>query len=409
MGTILFMKGHLSIIRRVGQDDKNDNTMTKKYKTDGTTKFFITIIGLVVIGIVLKELSNIFIPLVIAVFLYFVFTPFNDWMQNKKVPMPFIILLDLIITFGLFYGVGRVVVDSFFQFSESLPFYGDKLSEMVKGTSVSWGLTDPFFTEFSIDKLLASLNIKDIAGGLFSSTISLLGNVLFVLFFFVFVLSGNKTIFEAIKHRYVYKRVSPQLEKLRKDFSHSNNEVEEQKLLDELEHKRILREQQLETTFKKITEQIQRYILAKVGVNLTAGIITTVVLSIIGVDFPIVWGLFVFLFNFIPTIGSAAALVFPVLFALVQFDSAGTMILVLVLMAAIQTLAFNVAEPMIMGKRLNLNPILILLSVLVWGYIWGIVGMLLSVPLTAIIKIIISNSNSPNMEFFEQLMSQGKE
>ena len=169
------------------------------------------------------------------------------------------------------------------------------------------------------------------------------------------------------------------------------------------------REQQLETTFKKITEQIQRYIIAKVGVNLIAGIITTIVLSIIGVDFPIVWGLFVFLFNFIPTIGSAIALVFPVLFSLVQFDSVGTMILVLALMAGIQTLAFNVAEPMILGKRLNLNPLLILLSVLVWGYIWGIVGMLLSVPLTAIIKIIISNSTSPNMKFFEHLMSQEKD
>ncbi|MEO8233484.1 MAG: AI-2E family transporter [Ignavibacteriota bacterium] len=382
--------------------------MTKKNQTDGTTNFFITIIGLVVIGIVLKELSNIFIPLVIAVFLYFVFTPFNDWLSDKKVPMLFITLLDILITFGLFYGVGRIVVDSFFQFSESLPFYGEKLSEMIKGTSVSWGLTDPFFTEFSIDNVLASLNIKDIAGGLFSSTISLLGNVLFVLFFFVFVLSGNKTIFEAIKHRYVYKRVSPQLGKIKKQLSHSDNAVQEQKLLDELEHERKLREQQLETTFKKITEQIQRYIIAKVGVNLTAGIITTIVLSFIGVDFPIVWGLFVFLFNFIPTIGSAAALVFPVLFALVQFDSVGTMILVLALMAGIQTLAFNVAEPMIMGKRLNLNPILILLSVLVWGYIWGIVGMLLSVPLTAIIKIIISNSNSANMEFFGQLMSQEK-
>ena len=106
---------------------------------------------------------------------------------------------------------------------------------------------------------------------------------------------------------------------------------DEQKLLDEFQHERQLREQQLETTFKKITEQIQRYIIAKVGVNLSAGIITTIVLSIIGVDYPIVWGLFVFLFNFIPTIGSAAALVFPVLFTLVQFDSVGTMILVLAL------------------------------------------------------------------------------
>jgi predicted PurR-regulated permease PerM len=382
--------------------------MAKKNQLDSTTKFFIAIIGLVVIGIVLKELSDIFIPLVIAIFLFFVFTPLNNWLISKKVPMLFITLLDIVITIGLLYGVGRIVVDSFLQFSASLPLYGDKLSNMVRATSVSWGLTDPFFTEFSIDNLLASLNIKNIAGGLFSSTISLLGNVLFVLFFFVFVLSGNKTIYEAIKHRFVYKKVSPQLRKLKRNLRNSNEIVDEQKLLQQLENEKVLREQQLETTFKKITEQIQRYILAKFAINLIAGIITTIVLAIIGVDFPIVWGLFVFLFNFIPTIGSAAALVFPVLFTLVQFDSFGTVILVLALMAGIQTLAFNVAEPMILGKRLNLNPLLILLSVLVWGYIWGIVGMLLSVPLTAIIKIIISNSNSPNMEFFEHLMTQEK-
>ena len=232
---------------------------------------------------------------------------------------------------------------------------------------------------------------------------------LFVLFFFLFVLSGNETIYNAIKRRYVFKKVSPEIKEIKENIENSTATADDQKLLDKFHNDRRERDQQLETTFKKITEQIQRYIIAKVGVNLIAGIITTIVLSIIGVDFPIVWGLFVFLFNFIPTIGSAIALVFPVLFSLVQFDSVGTMILVLALMAGIQTLAFNVAEPMILGKRLNLNPLLILLSVLVWGYIWGIVGMLLSVPLTAIIKIIISNSTSPNMQFFGRLMSQEKE
>lgn len=383
--------------------------MSQKIQADGTIKFFITIIGLVVIAIVLKELSQIFIPLVIAIFLFFVFSPLNAWLSNKKIPMLVITLLDLAITFGLLYGVGRIVVDSFLQFGEGLPVYGEKLSNMVQSTSMAWGISDPFFTEFSFDQLLGKLNIQNLAGGIFSSTISLLGNILFVLFFFLFVLSGNETIYKAIKRRYVFKKVSPELKEIKENLQNSNATLDDQKLLDKFNSDRREREQQLETTFKKITEQIQRYIIAKVGVNLIAGIITTIVLSIIGVDFPIVWGLFVFLFNFIPTIGSAAALVFPVLFALVQFDSVGTMILVLALMAGIQTLAFNVAEPMILGKRLNLNPLLILLSVLLWGYIWGIVGMLLSVPLTAIIKIIISNSNSPNMEFFEHLMSQEKE
>ncbi len=383
--------------------------MTQKIQADGTIKFFITIIGLVVIAIVLKELSQIFIPLVIAIFLFFVFSPLNTWLTNRKVPMLFITLLDLAITFGLLYGVGRIVVDSFMQFGEGLPVYDEKLSNMVRTTATSWGLTDPFFTQFSSDRLLATLNLQNLAGGIFSSTVSLLGNVLFVLFFFLFVLSGNETIYAAIKQRYVFKKLSPELKEIKNNIQHSTTSENDQKLLDMYDNERHEREQQLESTFKKITEQIQRYIIVKVGVNLIAGIITTIVLSVIGVDFPLVWGLFVFLFNFIPTIGSAAALVFPVLFSLVQFDSAGTMILVLALMAGIQTLAFNVAEPMILGKRLNLNPILILLSVLLWGYIWGIVGMLLSVPFTAIIKIIISNSTSPNMQFFEHLMSQEKE
>ncbi|MDP2364342.1 MAG: AI-2E family transporter [Ignavibacteria bacterium] len=383
--------------------------MSQKTQTDGTAKFFITIIGLVVIAIVLRELSHIFIPLIIAIFLYFVFSPLNTWLSSKKIPMLIITLLDLAIIFGLLYGVGRVVVDSFLQFSEGLPVYGEKLSDMVRVASISWGVTDPFFTQFSFDQLLAKLNIQNLAGGIFTSTVSLLGNILFVLFFFLFVLSGNETIYKAIKHRYVFKKVSPELKEIKKNLQNSETSIDDQTLLDKFQQERQTRAQQLETTFKKITEQIQRYIIAKVGINLLAGIITTIVLSFIGVDYPIVWGLFVFLFNFIPTIGSAVALVFPVLFTLIQFDSVGTMILVLALMAGIQTLAFNVAEPMILGKRLNLNPLLILLSVLVWGYIWGIVGMLLSVPLTAIIKIIISNSSSPNMKFFEHLMSQEKE
>jgi AI-2 transport protein TqsA len=383
--------------------------MAKKIQTDGTTKFFITIIGLVVIALVLKELSHIFIPFVIAVLLYFVFSPLNSWLSSKKIPMFAITLLDIIITLVMLFVIGKVVVDSFSQFAAGLPIYGQKLSEMIRSIAISWGVTDKFFTEFSFNQLLAKLDMQNLAGGIFSSTFSLLGSILFVLFFFVFVLSGNKTIYNAIKLRYVFKKVSPELKRIKRDLKKNDDTVDEQKLLDKLQHERELKEQQLADTFKRITEQIQRYIITKIGINLTAGIVTAIVLSIIGVDYPIVWGLFVFLFNFIPTIGSAAALVFPVLFSLVQFDSVGVMILVLAIMGGIQTLAFNVAEPMILGKRLNLNPLLILISVLVWGYIWGIVGMLLSVPLTAIIKIIISNSTSPNMEFFEHLMSQEKE
>ena len=381
--------------------------MAQKIYSDNTTKFFITVIGLVIIAIVLKELSHIFIPLVLAIFLYFVFAPLNNFLINKKVPGFIITILNLVITAAVLYGAGRIVVDSLLQFADGLPAYGDKLNSIVRDFAHQLNISDPFFSKFDFEQSLQRLDYKSLAGGIFSTTINLVGSVLFVLFFFVFVVAGEKTVYEAIKNYYVLRNIKPHIKRIKKSLQSS--QVENKRDLDlELLHEKLQREKQLADTFNTITDQIQRYIIAKFGINLIAGVVTSITLSFAGLDFPIVWGLFVFLFNFIPTIGSALALVLPVLFALVQFDSTGSAILIALIMAVIQTLAFNLAEPMIIGRRLNLNPLLILLSVLVWGYIWGIIGMLISVPITAIIKIILSNSKSRYLRFLSNLMSQSK-
>ncbi len=242
-----------------------------------------------------------------------------------------------------------------------------------------------------------------VAGNIFTSTFSLLGSVFFVLFFFVFVVTGHNNIYEAIKKRYVHRKSEHDLEKLKTNsYVSESNETETEKFGRETSE----REDRLAGTFKNITEQIQRYIIAKIGVNLGAGVSVFIVCIIFKIDFPIVWALFIFLFNFIPSIGSAIALLLPVVFVLIQTGSAGFTVLVAVIIAAIQTLFFNFLEPQIIGRRLNLNPLLILLSVLLWGYIWGIIGMLLSVPLTASIKIIMSNSESKDMQFLSDLMSK---
>jgi len=381
--------------------------MAHKIYSDNTTKFFITVIGLIVIAIVLKELSHIFIPLVLAIFLYFVFAPLNNFLINKKVPGFIITILNLAITAAVLYGAGRIVVDSLLQFADGLPTYGDKLNSIVRGFARELNIRDPFFRKFDLEQTLQRLDYKSLAGGIFSTTLNLIGSVLFVLFFFVFVVAGEKTVYEAIKNYYVSRKVKPQVKRIKKSLQSSQTENKRDLEL-ELLHEKLQREKQLADTFNTITNQIQRYIIAKFGINLIAGVITSLALSVAGMDYPIVWGLFVFLFNFIPTIGSALALVLPVLFALVQFDSTGSAILIALIMAIIQTLAFNLAEPMIIGRRLNLNPLLILLSVLVWGYIWGIVGMLISVPVTAIIKIILSNSKSRYLRFLSNLMSQSQ-
>jgi predicted PurR-regulated permease PerM len=383
--------------------------VAKKFKLDGSVRFFIAVIGITVIAFVLRELSQIFIPFVIAYFLYFLFSPLNDYLRRKRVPLSIITVLDLLIVALFVWGLSSFMVESFMRFGEQAPAYFDKLNKIVSGTAVSLKIKDTYFRYFSIQRIISKINYQELAGGIFTSAFPLIGNALFILFFFIFVVTGHNTIYEAIKNRFVHDRVEPELKKLEKEY-HASSEVPnsdfDQWMGDQLNIQRHEKEERLADTFKKITAQIQRYIILKIAINLSAGLIVWVFLSIFGVDFPVIWGLFTFILNFIPTIGSALALILPVTMALIQFGTLTSAAIVALVLVAVQTLFFNLLEPNLIGKRLNLNPLLILMSVLIWGYIWGIVGMLLSVPLTAIIKIIISNSNSKNLTFISDLMSK---
>jgi len=374
-----------------------------------SVRFFIIVMGLTVIGIVLKELSNIFIPFVIAYFLFFVFAPFNSKLKQIRIPLFAIIFLDIIITFLFSWGISKIIINSFLSFGESLPVYESKLNAIVSSTSASIGITDPFFTNFSFQNILSKINYSALVGGVFTSTFSVMGNILFILFFFVFVVSGHDSLYEVIKNRYVEIKSKMKIKMLREELSVNEKDTASSTPVDDrINEIKYNEETKISETFKSITDQIQRYVITKIGMNLGAGITIGIVLSIFGLDFAIIWGVFVFLFNFIPTIGSAIALIAPVLMALIQSDSIGYALLIAAVIAGLQTAFFNLLEPMIIGKRLNLNPVVILFSVLIWGYIWGIVGMLLSVPLTAIIKIVISNSESKNLKFISDLMSSSR-
>jgi AI-2 transport protein TqsA len=382
--------------------------MAKRIIQDKTVKFFIVVMGLVFITIILKELQNIFIPFVIAYLLYFLFNPLNSFFERKGIPLGITVLLDVIIIALLAWGISFFMIDSFSRFGSQFPIYAEKLNKIVRDAAVSLGVSDQFFKNFSIQSLIETIDYKLLAGNLFNSTFSILGNILFVLFFFVFVVTGHQSTYESIKKRYVYQKVRPELKKIKKKYK-TNPELRTEatnNLESNLDSEKIKKEEKLTYTFKEINEQIKKYIVSKILLNFSAGIIVTAILALFGLDFPIIWGLFTFLFNFIPTIGSAIALILPLLMVLIQFGSIGYALLIGLIIIGVQTLIFNFLEPAIIGKSLNLNPLLILLAVLVWGYIWGIIGMLLAVPLTAIIKIIISNSESPDLQFISDLMSK---
>ncbi len=379
----------------------------KKIFGDPVVRFFVSVLGLFVICFVLMELQHIFIPLVIAYILFFFFEPLNQFLKSKKIPLLFIIFIDLFLTSSILYGISRGLIDRFIQFSAQLPLYESKLNHIISETALSLGIKDRLLTHFSVTRLLKSINFNLITSGVLSSTLSVVVSILLVLFFFIFISSGHHKIVEAIRMRYVEKGIKSSLKKMKKEKSSSDDENNAGQKTEEetAETLTFQREIKLQRTFKDITEQIQRYIVTKFLISLSMGVLFGLILWLFGVQFFIIWASLALLLNFIPNVGSVIAVILPSLMALIQYQSFGYASIVAGVLIILQNIIGNLIEPKIFGDQLGLNPLVILISLLLWGYLWGIVGMFLSVPLTAVIKIILSNSNSKNMHFITNLMS----
>jgi predicted PurR-regulated permease PerM len=374
----------------------------KKHYTDQSVKFFISVMGLFAIFFVLKELQFIIVPLVIAYFLFFFFEPLNTYFEKHKIPLGIVIFIDIFLTVSILYGLSRVIIESILQFSVQLPLYEQKLNKIISETARSLNIKDYTLTHFNISRLLKNVDYSVLAGGVFESTLSLAGSVMLVLFFFIFISSGHEKTLQAIRARFVEKEIKSSLKKMKKE----KHDDEDQKTFEEnFQSMTIQREETLQKTFRHITEQVQKYIITKFLISLSVGLVMGFTLWLFDVDFFIIWASFAVILNFIPNIGSVISVVLPTLITLVQYESFGYAFLVAAILIITQNIIGNIIEPKIFGDRLGLNPLVILLSLLLWGYLWGIVGMFLAVPLTAVIKIIISNSRSKNMRFITNLMS----
>jgi predicted PurR-regulated permease PerM len=151
------------------------------------------------------------------------------------------------------------------------------------------------------------------------------------------------------------------------------------------------REQDVKLIISRIRNDIQKYISIKVFTSSLTGILSFAFLSFMGVDFAGVWGLIIFLLNFIPTVGSIIATIFPALIALAQSDGYSLFFIVLAGIGLVQLCIGNILEPRLMGSSFNLSPIVILLNLALWGYIWDVPGMFLCVPFLIILTIILSH------------------
>jgi predicted PurR-regulated permease PerM len=149
---------------------------------------------------------------------------------------------------------------------------------------------------------------------------------------------------------------------------------------------------QIKKISNDVMHQVIRYLSIKFFISLVTGLVVAVCLGLVGLEFAVLWGVIQFILNFIPNIGSIVAGICTVVFALLQFwPEPGPVILVALIMLGANMIIGNFLEPKIMGDNLGLSPVTVLLSLMLWGWLWGFAGLILAVPMTMIIKIVCEN------------------
>lgn len=329
--------------------------------------FLIAILALVAAGVVLKAAKGVILPLVFAWLLSYLFTPIVRFMEKKRIPNFLTILVVLVLflgfcTLGFFFMNTRVLA-----FASAYPRYYDSLISLAKSLTSNLDIPADFWSSINWGQRIGAYLLS-----LSGSLVSLLSNLVLVIIFMVFILSG------APYYKY----------KLRKAFSETNTN----KVINIIE---------------TISTDISRYLTLQFIISAITGFLFWLVLELTGVDFAITWGVFAFVLNFIPTIGSIIATVPPILLAVVQFYP-GIMepVVITILLVGIQQMMGNIVSPKVMGDELNLSPVVILVSLLFWGWLWGVVGALLSVPMLSVIKIVCENI--PPLHPISVMMGSGK-
>lgn len=329
----------------------------------------LVIIVIFICGVLLRLAKPVLFPLFLAIFLSFILSPILDVLTRFKIPRIISILFILIITFFIIYLLGALFYSSGKAFASEFPKYGQKISsiltslqEKLKLAPLEWKPLD-WVEQLDINKLGSFLL------SIFGPFFSFISNLFLIFIFLVFILAGRGKTKIKIKDSFSDKR--------------------SQKIIDVIQN---------------IDSQVQRYLAIKTVISFITGILATVILLIFGVDFAVVFGFFTFLLNYIPNIGSIIATVLPLSVAAIQFETLWPALWILILLGSIQMAIGNFIEPKLMGEGLGLSPLVVLFALFFWGWLWGIPGMILAVPLAAIIKIICSNI--PSLQFVGTLMSK---
>lgn len=317
-------------------------------------KASIAVVVLFVVGVVLKLARPVLIPFILAVFLSYIIDPALTFLTRCRCPRPGAVLIVLALMFVFLYLAGALVYSSGKSLAAELPRYQDRLGDLIRVLEKGVG---PFKVHLS--SALGELDIEKIGAVILSAIgpfFELLGKLLLVFLFLVFIVSGRGRAVTKVQKALGAGRAG-----------------------------------RVKTAFEAINGQVRKYLVIKTVMSLVNGLEVWLVLTLFGVDFAALFGFLAFVLNFIPSIGSLIATVLRVGFAFFQFGTFWPPFWILVITSGLDSILGNFIEPRIMGKGLGLSPLLVFFSLFFWGWLWGIPGMILSVPLTAMIKIVCQN------------------
>jgi len=329
--------------------------------TSERSKFNVTVAAswlllVVLVTLILQSLSFLFIPLCFAILACYALGIPLDFLKRFRLPgfVRIILVVGLVLLF--IYMLGKLVVLNVADFQAQLPAYETKF----------WEYADIILSRFDISRVQANeamdaflskikqsgFSFPRLVQNLSGSFFSFLGNVMWVVLFMAFILAERESFTKRLVNQLGRENAEPILKSL-----------------------------------QQINNSVQQYLGLKTLISFLTGALVTIVLTIAGVDFALLWGVLTFILNFIPTIGSIVATLPPIAITLFQSASISKTLVIAILLLCIQFLVGNVLEPKLMGRGLNLSPLVVLFSLIFWGWLWGILGMLLSIPLTAAIRI----------------------
>lgn len=304
--------------------------------------------------------KSILMPFVLAIFIWHLINAMSDmivrYLPNSaaRLPRVALVLLSMTILFGLLWGVAGIAIDNAGALARDVPGY----VEEMKGPFQRLLERLPFdpMESMSLEDLLGGVEIGSLLSGMFSSLVALIGNIGAIFLYVVFLLLEQ--------HSFPLK-----LDALFSDPA---------------------RREKVRNVLAAIEKQIRAYLWLKTLTSSLTAIASFVIMVVVGLEYADMWAILIFILNFIPYLGSLIGVAVPALFGIVQFHQILPVLVLVAGLSAVQVAVGNFLEPRLLGKGLNISPLVMLLGLAVWGSLWGGAGMFLSVPLLVITMIVLS-------------------